>query len=361
MKQPPDHRGHVVVTGVAGFIGSHLAEALLGQGWDVVGIDAFTGYYATADKWSNLAGLLERPGFELVRADLATVDVLDRLQGAAVVFHQAAQPGVRTSWGREFAGYVHHNVLATQRLLESCVKAAVPRLILASSSSVYGNAPNYPTTEDTMTRPVSPYGVSKLAAEHLCLAYADAGMCSMRVAVLRYFTVYGPRQRPDMAMRKLCEALLDGASFPMFGDGSQSRDFTHVADAVDATFRAALAEDPAAIYNVGGGHEATLAEIVALLEDLSGREVALDRRPEQAGDVRRTAADTTRAAADLGWRPSVGLREGLRSQLDWVIARRRSLAQATGPVADAPTPRRAAARPWSPSPPGAARTGAARS
>jgi nucleoside-diphosphate-sugar epimerase len=325
MKQPPDHRGHVVVTGVAGFIGSHLAEALLGQGWDVVGIDAFTGYYATADKWSNLAGLLERPGFELVRADLATVDVLDRLQGAAVVFHQAAQPGVRTSWGREFAGYVHHNVLATQRLLESCVKAAVPRLILASSSSVYGNAPNYPTTEDTMTRPVSPYGVSKLAAEHLCLAYADAGMCSMRVAVLRYFTVYGPRQRPDMGFRRFIEAALAGRPIVLYGDGEQTRDFTYVEDIIRANLLAMAAPIRAQVINIGGGRRITLNETLDLIGQMSGRRLHLDRRPAPPGDVRHTGADGTRAEALLGYRPQTELAAGLAAQAAWMVERQRSV------------------------------------
>jgi nucleoside-diphosphate-sugar epimerase len=325
MKQPPDHRGHVVVTGVAGFIGSHLAEALLGQGWDVVGIDAFTGYYATADKWSNLAGLLERPGFELVRADLATVDVLDRLQGAAVVFHQAAQPGVRTSWGREFAGYVHHNVLATQRLLESCVKAAVPRLILASSSSVYGNAPNYPTTEDTMTRPVSPYGVSKLAAEHLCLAYADAGMCSMRVAVLRYFTVYGPRQRPDMGFRRFIEAALAGRPIVLYGDGEQTRDFTYVEDIIRANLLAMAAPIRAQVINIGGGRRITLNETLDLIGQMSGRRLHIDRRPAPPGDVRHTGADGTRAEALLGYRPQTELAAGLAAQAAWMVERQRSV------------------------------------
>jgi UDP-glucuronate 4-epimerase len=325
MKQPPDHRGHVVVTGVAGFIGSHLAEALLGQGSDVVGIDAFTGYYATADKWSNLDGLLERPGFELVRADLATVDVLDRLQGAAVVFHQAAQPGVRTSWGREFAGYVHHNVLATQRLLESCVKAAVPRLILASSSSVYGNAPNYPTTEDTMTRPVSPYGVSKLAAEHLCLAYADAGMCSMRVAVLRYFTVYGPRQRPDMGFRRFIEAALAGRPIVLYGDGEQTRDFTYVEDIIRANLLAMAAPIRAQVINIGGGRRITLNETLDLIGQTTGRRLRIDRRPAPPGDVRHTGADGTRAEALLGYRPQTELAAGLAAQAAWMVERQRSV------------------------------------
>ena len=325
MKQPPDDRGHVVVTGVAGFIGSHLAEALLSRGWDVVGIDAFTQYYATADKWSNLAGLLERPGFELVRADLATVDVQDRLQGASVVFHQAAQPGVRTSWGQEFASYVHHNVLGTQRLLESCVRAAVPRLILASSSSVYGNAPSYPTTEDATTRPVSPYGVSKLAAEHLCLAYADAGMFSMPVAVLRYFTVYGPRQRPDMGFRRFMEAALAGRPVVVYGDGEQTRDFTYVDDIVRANLLAMAAPVGAQAINIGGGRRVTVNETLDLIGQTTGKRLHIDRRPAPPGDVRHTGADGTRAEALLGYRPRTDLAAGLAAQAAWMAERQRSV------------------------------------
>ena len=249
-----------------------------------------------------------------------------------MIFHLAAQPGVRLSFGEGFARYTADNILATQRVFEAAAAAGCPRVVWASSSSVYGDAEAYPCIEgETPTAPRSPYGVTKRACEDLAAVYANAGLSTVG---LRYFTVYGPRQRPDMAMRKLCEALLDGAAFPLFGDGTQSRDFTHVADAVDATFRAGLADDPAAIYNVGGGHEATLAEVIAMLEDLSGRPAVLDRKPAQAGDVRRTAADTTRAETDLDWRPSVGLREGLRSEIDWVAARREALARAGAAAAE---------------------------
>jgi UDP-glucuronate 4-epimerase len=326
MNQPPSDRGHVVVTGVAGFIGSHLAEALLDQGWEVVGIDAFTDYYPTADKWSNLAGLSQRPGFALVRADLATVDVRDRIEGAAVVFHQAAQPGVRTSWGREFADYVHHNVLATQRLLESCVHAGVPRLVVASSSSVYGNAPSYPTTEESTTRPVSPYGVSKLAAEHLSLAYAEANGSSMSVAVLRYFTVYGPRQRPDMGFRRFLEAAYAGRPIVVYGDGEQTRDFTYVDDAVRANLLAMTAPVRAEAINVGGGRRITLNETLDLIGQTTGRRLQLERRPAPPGDVRHTGADGTRAEALLGYRPQTDLATGLAAQAAWLTARQRSTA-----------------------------------
>ena len=313
-----------LVTGAAGFIGSHLCERLVAEGWSVLGVDAFTPYYDRSDKLANLGAVRGAPRFALVEDDLTTMDLTPLLRDVGTVFHLAAQPGVAPSFGEGFARYTSDNMLATQRVLEAAAEAGCGRVVWASSSSVYGDAEEYPTVEATTpTRPRSPYGVTKRACEDLAAIYPRGGLSTVG---LRYFTVYGPRQRPDMAMRKLCEALLDGAPFPLYGDGSQSRDFTHVADAVDATFRAALADDPAAVYNVGGGQEATLSEIVALLEELSGATAVLDRRSAQAGDVRRTAADTSRALADLGWEPSVGLRDGLRSQLDWVRARRRALA-----------------------------------
>jgi len=312
-----------VVTGAAGFIGSTLSERLIAEGWDVVGVDAFTAYYDRADKLANLGSLEGSPRFTLVEDDLATMDLEALLTDAPVVFHLAAQPGVRLSFGEGFSRYTADNILATQRVLEAAAAAGCPRVVWASSSSVYGDAAAYPCVEaETPTAPRSPYGVTKRACEDLARIYRGGGLSTVG---LRYFTVYGPRQRPDMAMRKLCEALHDGSEFPLYGDGSQSRDFTHVADAVDATFRAALAEDPTAIYNVGGGHEATLAEIIGLLEELSGRSAVLERKPAQVGDVRRTAADTTRAETDLGWHARVGLRDGLKSQLDWVTARRSAL------------------------------------
>jgi nucleoside-diphosphate-sugar epimerase len=315
-----------LVTGCAGFIGSHLCERLIGEGWDVVGVDGFTPYYDRADKVANLGALDGSRRFTLVEGDLVTMDLAPLLADAPVVFHLAAQPGVRPSFGEGFARYTADNLLATQRVLEAAAAAGSPRVVWASSSSVYGDAAAYPCVEDaTPTAPRSPYGVTKRACEDLAAIYRSGGLS---IVGLRYFTVYGPRQRPDMAMRRLCEGLLDGSTFPLYGDGSQSRDFTHVADAVDATYRAALAHDPAPIYNVGGGHEATLAEVISVLEGLAARTAVLDRRPDQVGDVRRTAADTARARADLGWSPTIGLAEGLRSQLDWVMARHAQLTHA---------------------------------
>jgi nucleoside-diphosphate-sugar epimerase len=317
-------RQHVVVTGTAGFIGSHLAEALLDRGHDVIGIDAFTGSYPPADKWSNVSGLLARPGFELHRLDLATAEVDPLLAGATAVFHLAARPGVRTSFGPGFSGYLHDNVLAIQRLLESCVRAEVPRLILASSSSVYGDAPTYPTTEESTTRPVSPYGVTKLAAEHLCQAYTQLARSSMAVAILRYFTVYGPRQRPDMGFRRFIEAALAGRPVPVYGDGGQTRDFTYVDDVVRATLLAMTAPVEAEAINVGGGQRVSLNEAIDLIGAATGRRMRVERRPPRPGDARHTGADGTRGELLLGYRPETDLATGLAAQVAWVSERLRA-------------------------------------
>jgi UDP-glucuronate 4-epimerase len=226
---------------------------------------------------------------------------------------------VRASFGEGFASYVRDNVLATQRVFEAALASGVRRVVWASSSSVYGDAPAYPCREgETPTRPRSPYGVTKHTCEQLADVYRLRGLDAVG---MRYFTVYGPRQRPDMALRRLCDALLAGTTFPLYGDGSQSRDFTFVADAVDATVRAAHADRPHAVYNVGGGDEATLATVIALLESLAGKSVVVDRREREAGDVLRTGADTSLAYAMLGWRPATRLRDGLRSELEWAAAR----------------------------------------
>jgi UDP-glucose 4-epimerase len=239
------------------------------------------------------------------------------LDGASVVFHQAAQPGVRSSWGEDFPTYVANNVLATQRLLEACVRAGVPRLVAASSSSVYGDAPSYPTTEESVTRPVSPYGVTKLAAEHLCLAYAQAAP-SMAVATLRYFTVYGPRQRPDMGFRRFLEAALERRPIPVYGDGQQTRDFTYVADAVQANLLAMTAPVRAEAINVGGGRRITVNEVLELVGRSSGRRLKIERTDAQPGDARHTGADGTRAEALLGYTPQVTLEDGLAEEAAWV-------------------------------------------
>ncbi len=310
--------GHMVVTGVAGFIGSFLAEALLDQGHEVVGIDALTPYYPPGEKRANLAGLQRRDGFTLVEGDLRELPLEGWLQDTAAVFHQAAQPGVRNSWGADFSIYVAHNVVATQRLLEACVRAGVPRLIAASSSSVYGDAPRYPTTEESVTRPVSPYGVTKLAAEHLCLAYAQPAVSQMAVATLRYFTVYGPRQRPDMAFRRFLGAAYAGRPITVYGDGEQTRDFTFVDDAVRANLLAMAAPFRAEPVNVGGGRRVTLNEVLDLIGRITGRRLRIVRAPSQPGDARHTGADGARAEALLGYRPEVDLETGLAREAAWV-------------------------------------------
>ena len=311
---------HVVVTGVAGFIGSHLAEALVERGHEVVGIDCFTPAYPPAEKRRNLARLLDQPGFRLVEGDLVTLALDAWFDGAAVVFHQAAQPGVRSSWGRDFATYVHHNILGTQCLLEACARTNVPRLVAASSSSVYGDAPIYPTTEESITRPVSPYGVTKLASEHLCLAYARPGVTDLSVATLRYFTVYGPRQRPDMAFRRFLQAAYTGEPIIVYGDGEQTRDFTHVEDAVRANLLAMTAPISAEAINVGGGRRVTLNEVLDLVGRYTRRRLRIERVPAQVGDARHTGADGTRAEALLGYQPTVSLEQGLAGQAVWVAA-----------------------------------------
>jgi UDP-glucuronate 4-epimerase len=304
------------VTGVAGFVGSHLADALLARGDEVVGVDCFTPYYDAVAKRANVPD-----GVRLVEVDLRDADLAPILDGAHVVFHQAAQPGVRLSWSTGFAEYASHNVLATQRLLEAAVAAGGPRVVYASSSSVYGQAPSYPTSEDDLPHPHSPYGVTKLAAEHLCGLYA--ANWGLPTVSLRYFTVYGPRQRPDMAMHRLCEAARTGTAFPLFGDGSARRDFTFVADVVAANVAAAAAEvEPGTVVNIAGGGDTSMTELIDLVGEVAGAPVAVDRRPAQPGDVDRTGGTIEQARALLGWSPAVTLRAGVAAQVEWHRSRR---------------------------------------
>ncbi len=305
-----------LVTGVAGFIGSHLVERLAAEGHSVVGVDCLTSYYDREQKRANLGRLNGLPDCDVVEADLRTTELAPLLEGIDVVFHQAGQPGVRASWASGFTSYVEHNVLATQRLLEAVREHPVARFVFASSSSVYGNAAAYPTTEDDLPRPQSPYGVTKLAAEHLCGVYARTW--DVPSVSLRYFTVYGPRQRPDMAMHKLIEAALSSEPFPMYGDGHQVRDFTFVDDVVAANIRAAVSAVPAgSVINVAGGSSITLLEVVETVGELVGRGVELERRPPQPGDVERTGGSTDRARDLLGWEPTVPFRAGLAEQVAW--------------------------------------------
>jgi UDP-glucuronate 4-epimerase len=293
------------VTGAAGFIGSHLAEALLAAGHEVVGIDSFTDYYDPALKERNASGI------DVKRLDLAR-DELD-FTGWDGVFHLAGQPGVR-SFGDVFTLYVERNVLASQRVFEAAADAGT-RVVFASSSSVYGEAERYPTPEETPPRPLSPYGITKLACEHL--ARASGRSLGLDAVVLRYFNAYGPRQRPDMAFPRIVDALLEGRPFMLFGDGEQSRSFTYVRDVVAASILAMEQAAVGSVYNVGGGEEATMNETIALLERISGRRLEVERTKAVAGDQRRTKADTTRIRDDLGWQPRTSLEDGLRAQWDW--------------------------------------------
>jgi UDP-glucuronate 4-epimerase len=306
-----------LVTGAAGFIGSHLCEALLERGDRVVGIDAFTDYYARSDKEANLGGLRERPGFELVEADLNSADLASLIDRTDGTFHLAGQPGVRGSFGETFSTYLSDNLMATQRVFETAGRAG-KRVVYASSSSVYGNAKSYPTTERSPVRPVSPYGVTKLCCEHLADSYAD--VLDLDAIGMRYFTVYGPRQRPDMATERICRALLTGDRFEVFGTGEQSRDVTYVLDAVSATMALMDRAPGRGVYNIGGGSETTLREIIETCERLSGRRLDVSYGEPAAGDVRRTAADCSLIREHTGWQPRVTLDEGLQAQLDRVAA-----------------------------------------
>jgi UDP-glucose 4-epimerase len=289
-----------VVTGAAGFIGSHLCEALVARGHDVVGIDCFTDYYDVAQKRANLAGLSGHSNFFLIEESLTRVDLKRALAGASVVFHLAAQPGVRKSWGVEFEQYIEHNVRATQMLCEA-MKGTGARLVYSSSSSVYGQTAQLPMREDHLTQPLSPYGVTKLAAEALCLLYA-AGH-GLPVACLRYFTVYGARQRPDMAFHKFIAAMLAGESIDVFGSGTQTRDFTYVSDAVAANLAAAEYRGNETIFNIGGGSRVSLHTVIDLLARLTGKTPDVRYRETQKGDVMHTMADISRAARELGYAP----------------------------------------------------------
>jgi len=306
-----------LVTGVAGFVGSHLAEALLARGDTVLGVDCFTPYYSAEIKQQNLTTACAHERFAFAEADLRTVAIEPLLDGVDAVFHQAAQAGVRLSWSGSFGDYVGHNVLATQRLLEAVVAARPSaRVVYASSSSVYGNQSRYPTQEDDLPKPFSPYGVTKLAAEHLCGLYAENWNVS--TVSLRYFTVFGPRQRPDMSIHRLCEAAIHRTAFPRYGDGSQIREFTYVDDIVRANILAAERDVASGSYcNIAGGGEITLSELIDLVGEIAGEPVKIDQQPRQAGDAFRNGGSIRRAAELLGWAPEVSLPDGLRAQLAW--------------------------------------------
>jgi UDP-glucuronate 4-epimerase len=307
----------VLVSGAAGFIGSHLCDALLADGCEVVGIDCFTDYYDRARKEANIAGALAHPRFTFVEGDLVTIDLVALLRDIDIIYHLAGQPGVRGSWGQKFEHYLRNNVLATQRLLEAALMVGGRPIVYASSSSVYGNLAQMPLREDMAPAPVSPYGVTKLAGEHLCRLYS--AVHHIPTVSLRLFTVYGPRQRPDMAFQRFLEALRRGRPIAVYGDGNQTRDFTYVADVVRAFMSATRLCDvdgdgqdrSGAVMNIAGGARISVREVLALMAEITGYQPQVQYLPAQAGDVRDTWADTTLARGSLGFAPVVGIREGL--------------------------------------------------
>src|SRR3954470_1942762 len=306
-----------LITGVAGFIGSTLAERLVADGVDVVGIDCFTDYYPRPMKERNLGALLASRGFRFVESRIQDADLQALLADRTHVFHLAAQAGVRKSWGRDFAIYTENNIEATQMLLEAVTKMpSLERLVYASRPSVYGDNTPMPFREDAMTQPVSPYGVSKLAAEQLCYLY----YANFRVPTvsLRYFTVYGPRQRPDMAFHKFLRATIKGEPIGVYGDGDQTRDFTFVSDAVNANVLAGTRGVPGRVYNVGGGSRVSVNDVLAVIERVTGRKPRVNVGAVQKGDMRHTYADTSRAREDLGYAPTVGLEAGLTAEYQWL-------------------------------------------
>jgi UDP-glucose 4-epimerase len=309
---------NALVTGAAGFIGSHLCGRLLDRGARVTGIDCFTDYYPRAIKRTNLETLLKRPGFTFVESAIQQADLPALLDGVTHVFHLAAQAGVRRSWGSDFAVYTVNNIEATQRLLEACVGRPIERLVYASSSSVYGDRVNIPMREDALPQPVSPYGVTKLAAEQLCYLYSVNH--GVPATSLRYFTVYGPRQRPDMGFHRFISAALRDEPITVFGDGGQTRDFTFVGDAVSATVAAGERGVVGRAYNIGGGSRVTITEVLDIIGRVTRRRLRIERAPEQKGDMRDTYADSSLARADLGFAPAVTLADGLAEEARWLAS-----------------------------------------
>jgi len=305
-----------LVTGAAGFIGSTLTDRLLHEGADVVGIDCFADYYPRPLKERNLAAARRQPRFRFVEARLQDADLRALLADRTHVFHLAAQAGVRKSWGRDFSVYTANNIEATQVLLEACVGLTLDRFVYSSSSSVYGDDVEMPMRETALPRPVSPYGVTKLAAEQLCHLYH----LNERVPTisLRYFTVYGPRQRPDMGFHRFLKATLLGEPITVYGDGEQTRDFTYVHDAVAANMAAATRGVPGRVYNIGGGSRVSINQVLEMIARVSGRQPIVNIDPAQKGDMRHTYADTSLALADLGFAPTVGLEEGLAAEHAWL-------------------------------------------
>jgi UDP-glucose 4-epimerase len=309
----------VLVTGAAGFVGSHLTEACLERGWDVTAVDALTNSYSTADKRRNAAGFVEHPRCLYLEQDLVELDLEALLKDADVVFHLAAEAGVRASWGQQFDTYTQLNVTTLQRLLEAArTSPALKKFVFASSSSVYGDAEALPTTEDQILRPISPYGATKALGENLCYLYFRA--FDVPTVSLRFFSVYGPRQRPDMGFHRLIEAALSGTAFPLHGDGDQTRDFTYVADIVEGTLRAADNAPPGSVMNLAGGTRCSMNAAIAIVAERFPRLVIEPDEPGR-GDPRDTGADISRAQTGIGYQPQWTLSDGLLAQLAWHVER----------------------------------------
>jgi UDP-glucuronate 4-epimerase len=309
-----------LVTGCAGFIGSQLTELLLARGDEVIGIDCFNDNYGRPQKLENLRNFSDRENFEFVPIDLGRGDLEELVADRDTIFHLAAEPGVRSSWGARYRQYVHNNILATQHLLDAAKDRPGLRVVYASSSSVYGDAIERPTTEQAKTDPRSPYGQTKLSAEQLCALYHYN--FDLDFVALRYFTVFGPRQRPDMAFHIFCRAALLGEPLTVFGDGRQTRDFTFVGDVAAATAAAADAElDRERIFNIGGGAPISIRGVLEMIGEISGTELDVVYQANELGDVKDTAADTTLARKVLGFAPKVGVREGLEAEFEWLQAR----------------------------------------
>ncbi len=303
-----------LVTGVAGFIGSHLAQLLLARGYKVMGLDSFTPYYSPTMKRANIAPFLSRSGFTLVERDVLNLQRFP--PGLTHIFHLAAQPGVRSSWGSGFDTYLKNNVLATQRLLELCVSYPLKKFVYVSSSSVYGESQSLPLKEDGKPSPVSPYGLTKYAGEGLCTVYSQN--YGIPTISLRYFTVYGSRQRPDMAFHRFIKAILRGEKVKIFGDGEQRRDFTFVSDVVEATVRAGESPIVGEALNVGGGRWISINDALKIIEKICGRKAEVEYDDVQMGDVKDTLADTSKIQRELGYKPEVKLEKGLREEIEWM-------------------------------------------
>lgn len=310
--------GHkkALVTGCAGFIGSHLTDKLLDNGYYVIGIDSFTDYYPRKIKEANLEKALKNANFKLIIKDILDMDEFPMVD---YVFHEAAQAGVRTSWGKTFEIYARNNILVTQKLLEFYKDSDIKKFVYASSSSVYGEVYSLPMREETLLNPLSPYGVTKLSAENLCYLYYKN--YNLPIVSLRYFTVYGPRQRPDMAFNKFVHNLINGKGITIFGNGEQTRDFTYIDDVVRATILAAENDVVGEVFNIGGGSRISINNVISILEEITGKEANIKYIEKQRGDVMHTYADVSKAKRLLGWNAKVDIKDGLEKYVEWVINR----------------------------------------